>query len=134
MLKRKISKAEFDALNPELQKIYKAEGSDFVLQVEVSADDDPGALRRALDREKQAKKTAETEAETLRTKLATITDTDARRAGDIATIENSWREKINTQKNEYETKLATKDKFIQTTLVDSVASKLATELGGDNAD
>jgi hypothetical protein len=130
-LKRKITKAEFDALNPLLQAEYKAEGSDFVLDAQ--GFDDPGELRRALDRERQEKAAAKTEAEGLRTKLATITDVDARRTGDIATLEKSWGEKVDKIKKEHKDEIAQRDKFIQQTLVDSVALNIATELGGDNA-
>src|SRR4051812_7893121 len=99
MLKRKLTKAEHAALQPLLQAEYKAEGEDFVL--DASGFDDPGELKRALDREKQEKKDAKTEADTLRTKLATITDVDARRAGDIATLEKSWQGKLDAKDVEH---------------------------------
>ncbi len=131
MMKRKITKAEHAALQPLLQAEYKAEGEDFVLQAE--GFDDPGELRRALDREKAEKRAAETKVTELSTKLSTITEVDARRAGDVATLEKSWKDKLDAKELEHRTALATKEKFIQETLVDSVALNLATELGGDNA-
>jgi hypothetical protein len=130
-LKRKITKAEHAALNPLLQAEYKAEGEDFIL--DASGYEDPGELKRALDREKQAKKDAEAEALRLKTELATITNTDARRAGDIATLEKSWQGKLDAEKADAAMKLAQKDKFINETLVDSVALAVSTELAAENA-
>lgn len=130
-LKRKITKAEYDALNAVLQAEYKAEGSDFVLDAQ--GFDDPGELRRALDREREDRKTAKAEADDLRTKLDTITAADSRRAGDVKTLEKSYKEKIDKINDDHKAEVARKDKFIQETLVDSVALSVATELGGDNA-
>jgi hypothetical protein len=131
-LKRKLTKAEHSALNPLLQAEYKAEGEDFVL--DATGFEDPGELRRALARVREEKTTLETELTTARTKIDTITAADARRAGDVATLEKSWQDKLDAEKRDATKKLEAKDKFLQTTLVDSVASKLATEVGGDNAD
>lgn len=130
-LKRKITKAEHAALAPLLQAEYKVEGEEFVL--DASGFDDPGELKRAKDREVEARRVAEAKVATLETKLATITDTDARRAGDIATLETSWKAKLDAAVLEATTKLAKVNGFLQSTLVDSVASQLAADLGGDNA-
>jgi hypothetical protein len=130
-LKRKITKADHTALNPLLQAEYKAEGEDFVL--DASGYDDPAELKRGKDRETENARAARAEVEALKTKLETITNVDARRAGDIETLEKSWKEKLSAQKTEYEGKLVQKDRFIQSTLVDSVAMSLAAELSGDNA-
>jgi hypothetical protein len=130
-LKRKITKAEHTALNPLLQAEYKADGEDFVL--DASGFDDPAELKRAKDREVELKKTALAEVETLKTQLATITNVDARRAGDIETLEKSWKSKLDLATSDAALKLAEKDKFIQGVLVDSVATSLASELSGENA-
>lgn len=130
-LKRKITKAEYAVLNPLIQAEYKADGTeDFVL--DASGYEDPGELKRALDREKQEKKDAKEKVTALETKLATITDTDARRAGDIATLEKSWKDKLDAAVADATVKLSQKDKFINETLVDSVALAAATELAGEN--
>lgn len=130
-LKRKITKADFDALNPLLQAEYKAEGVDYVLDAE--GFDDPAELKRAKDREVEARKVSDAKVKELETKLATITDTDARRAGDIATLEKSWQAKLDKTIADSTLVVAGKDKFIQTTLVDSVAQSLASELAGESA-
>lgn len=138
MLKRKISKAEHTALVPALQVEYKAVGDDFELDAE--GPDDVGELRRAHDREKQAVAaekakvvTLETQFNDIKTKYDLVTATDQRRAGDVAALDKSWKEKFDAANLEAANKLAVKDKFIHTTLVDSVATSMAAELSGDNA-
>lgn len=130
-LKRKITKAEYDALNALLQAEYKADGADFVLDAQ--GFDDPGELKRALDREKQEKKEAKEKAEALELKLATITDVDARRAGDVVTLEKSWKVKMDAAQAESDAKLKAKDGILQGLLVNNVAQEMASELGGENA-
>lgn len=131
MLKRKLTKAEHAALQPLLQAEYKAEGEEFVL--DASGFDDPGELRRALDRVRAEKTASDVKITELSTQLATITNVDARRAGDVATLEKSYKDQAAAKELEHKTALASKDKFIQETLVDSVALSMATELSGENA-
>jgi hypothetical protein len=130
-LRRKIDKAAHDKLDPLLQKEYKADGEDFVL--DATGFDDPAELKRAKDREVETRKAAEAKVTELETKIATITNVDARRAGDIETLEKSWKDKLDLANAENALKLQAKDKFINSTLVDSVATSLAAELSGDNA-
>lgn len=139
MLRRKLTKAEHDALAPALKVEYKAVGEDFELDAEGA--DDVGELRRAKDREAGEAARLKTENAALTTKLTdavakldTITSADQRRAGDVVALENSYKAKLETQRNEYEGKLTVKDKFIQSTLVDTVATQLASELSGENAE
>lgn len=138
MLKRKISKAEHTALVPALQVEYKVVGDGFELDAE--GPDDVGELRRAHDREKlavAAEKTKfaalETQFNDIKTKYDLVTATDQRRAGDVTALDKSWKEKFDAANLEAANKLAAKDKFINTTLVDSVATSMAAEISGDNA-
>lgn len=131
-LKRQITKAEFDALDAILQKEYKAEGADFVL--DASGFDDPVELKRAKDRESQGRRDAEAEAARLKTELATITNTDARRAGDVEALEKSWKTKMDDAVNAAKAETKKKDQFIAKTLVTNTARALAAELGGDNSE
>lgn len=130
-LKRKITKAEFDALDPLLQKEYKAEGADFVLDAE--GFDDPAELRRAKAREAQRANDAEKTRDKLQADLDAITNTDAYRAGDIKTLEKSWQTKMDTAVNDLKAQLKRKDAFIEKVSLQGVARSLAAELGGDNA-
>lgn len=127
-LKRKIDKAAFDKLSKDLQAEYVEKDGEYVLDVEGGSDDDNGALRRAKDRAVQERKDAEKRAREAEEKLAELDDNDARKKGDIEKLEASWKDKHEKQKEEYEAKLATKDKFISTTLVDSVAQQMASKI------
>jgi len=126
-LKRKLTKAEYDALPDALKKEYKAEGEDFILDVE--GPDDVGELRRAKERESQRAKDAEAENKTLKDKV----DAMSRVTGDVAALEISYKEKMAKEKKDFDKIISEKDKFIEQTLVDSVALKLATDLAGDGA-
>jgi hypothetical protein len=135
MYRRKISKADYEALSDEAKKLYKlGDGDNYVLNVEVSADDDPAELRRARDREKQTAKDEKERADRLQTQLATITDTDARRAGDVDKLEKAWQKKLDEALAAKDAIIASKDKFISTTLVESKAQIIATNIAGENAD
>ena len=57
-LKRKLTKAEFEKLDAAIQALYNAAGDGYSLDVE---DGDGDALKRAKDREKEGRKTAETD-------------------------------------------------------------------------
>jgi len=139
MLKLSLSKAEYDALNAALKVEYKADGENFVLDV-VGGIEDPGELRRAKQREVEARKLADTENTTLKTKLTDLQgkhDQLLAAKGDIATLESSWQSKLDAAKHEHETKFTTeitkRDRFIESTLVDSVANAMAAELSGENS-
>lgn len=129
MIKRKLSKAEFDALPETLKMFYKVDGDSHVLQIETSADDDPGELRRARDREKQAAKEAKEELTRTKTELETLRKSN----GDVATLEKSWRDKTDAQKTEYEGKLTKVNGQLEKLLVKDAAQAIATDLAGDNA-
>lgn len=98
-LKAKINKAAHDKLSDEIKALYKADGDDFVLDIEGA--DDPAELRRARDREKQAAADAtklaadeKKRADDLQRKLDDEASTDARKKGDIDALEKSWQAKI----------------------------------------
>lgn len=130
-LKRKITKAEHTALNALLRAEYKPDGEDFVLDAE--GFDDPAELKRALDRERQEKKIAADKALAAETELRTLKEGSARANGDIATLEKSWKEKEALREKEHKLDIEKRDKHLQSTLVDSVAMQLASDLGGENA-
>lgn len=132
-LKKKITKEEHAKLAPHFQSEYVEDADGYRLDVE--GEEDTGALKRAKDREVELRKEAEknlkalqdAEAERQR-QLDTLTESEARKAGDIATLEKGWQSKLDSQKSEYEGKLTKSSKFIETTLRDNVAIKLAGEL------
>lgn len=130
-LKRKITKAEHAALIPALQVEYKAEGEEFVLDAE--GFEDPAELRRAKDREVEARKAAEKKAADAAEELRLSKESTARTSGDIVTLEKSWKDKLAANDASHKAEIAKLDKHLQSTLVDSVASQLAAEIAGENA-
>lgn len=137
-LKQKITKEEHAKLAVHFQAEYVEDGDGYRLDVEGA--EDIGALQRAKIRETELRKQAEEEARTLREEkaerqrqLETLTESEARKAGDIATLEKGWQAKLDTQKNDYDVKLAKVGKFVDTTLRDNVAIKLAGELSPKHA-
>jgi hypothetical protein len=129
-LKRKIDKAAFDKLSAEIKAEYVEKDGEYVLDLDGGDDggEDVGALRRAKDREVQARKDAEKKAREAEAKLAELDTSDARKRGDIEALEKSWKEKHDTTVAEYDAKLKNKDEFISTSLVDNVAAQLAGEI------
>lgn len=128
-LKFKITKDDYEKLSDELKKLYSASGDDYTLQVDgVKTDDDIAALKRAKDREAQQRKDLQKELDDLKAEQEKDKDDKARNAGDIDTLTRSYEEKLSKQKKEFEDKITNKDNFIRSTLVDNVASKLATEV------
>lgn len=133
-MKRKLTKVEFETLHAELQKMYKAEGDIYVLQLAHDPDNDPAELRRARDREKITADSEKARADKAEADLAKINTTTARSSGDIDALEKSWQQKLDKQKADADALIAKKDKFIREALVESKATAMAIELAGDNAE
>lgn len=122
-LKKKLTKEEHAKLSDALKAEYIEDGDGF--RLDVDGDEDTGALKRAKDREAQLRKDAEKEAKELRERLESIEGDDARKKGDIATLEKSWQSKLEKQREEYEAKVSKLTAHTTKTLVDNVASQLA---------
>lgn len=133
MLKRKIDKDTFSKLSDELKSFYEEKSGSYLLKVETSEEDPADELRRANERIKQEAKDAKEALKKAEEALAEASGVDAKKRGDIETLEKSWKEKITKIETEANAKIAAKDAFIRKTLVDSVATQLATKLGGDKA-
>ena len=124
-LKRKITKDEFAALAEGAKGFYKEDGDSYKLDAE---EEDNSALKRAKDRETQLRKDLETKFNEMQTKLEEIEGVDAKKRGDIATLEKSWSTKLETQKSEYQAKLDKLNAHTTKTLVDNVALSIATKI------
>ena len=124
-LKKKISKADYEKLPEALRAEYVEKDGAFVLDLD---DEESGALLRAKDREKELRKAAEAEAKELREKLAGFEDGDARKRGDIATLEKSWQGKLAETEKVLTEKLSKKDDYLRRTLVDAKANELAVKI------
>lgn len=125
-LKRSITKAEFDALPKDIQTEYLADGDNYKL--DIAGDEDTGALKRAKDREKQLRQEAEDKLKQAQEELDRINGDDARKKGDIATLEKSWQKKLDDQKAEYDGKLTKRDAALKKSLIDDAALKIATKI------
>jgi hypothetical protein len=125
MLKRKIDKATYTELSDARKELYEEKDGSYVLRVE---DDDNGELKRAKDREVQARKDAEKKARELQEKLDEISGVDAKKRGDIETLEKSWKEKLTQAETEATAKINKLKDSLQRTLVDKTAEGIATKL------
>ena len=125
-LKKKLSKEEHAKLSDALKAEYVEDGDGF--RLDVDGDEDTGALKRAKDRESQLRRDAEKEAKELREKLEGIEGDDARKKGDIATLEKSWQRKLDDQKAEYEGKVSKLTSHTTKSLVDNVALSIASKI------
>lgn len=125
-LKKKLTKAEYEKLSEHIKAEYIEDGEGFRLDVE--GDEDNGALKRAKDRESQLRRDAEKKLSELEAELGEIKGNDARKNGDIATLEKAWAKKTEDLKAEYEAKLGKLTSHTQKQLVDNVATQIATKI------
>lgn len=125
-LKKKITKAEFEKLAEHFKAEYIEDGEGY--RLDVDGEEDTGALKRAKDREAQLRRDAEKKAKELEDRLADIEGDDARKKGDIQTLEKSWQKKLDDQKAEADAKIAKLTGHTTKSLVDNVALALATEI------
>ena len=91
-LKRKITKADYDKLAADIKTEYVADGDDNY-RLDLDGEEDTGALKRAKDRETQLRTDAEKKAAELAAQLDSLTDSDAKKRGDIEALEKSLKEK-----------------------------------------
>lgn len=101
MLKRKIDKAAYDALNDAIKAEYKPNGDSYVLDT-----DDARELISARDAEKQRAETIANELKTTKTKLAELETAN----GDFTSLKTSYETKIaalEKEKGELNTTLTT---------------------------
>lgn len=125
-LKKKLSKAEYEKLSDAIKAEYIEDGDGF--RLDIDGDEDTGALKRAKDREAQLRRDAEAKLREAQEELDRINGDDARKKGDIATLEKSWQKKLEDQKAEYEGKVSKLTSHTTKTLVDNVATQIASKI------
>lgn len=103
-MKLKISKSDFEALDEHFKNLYKLNSETELYELQIEGLEDTGALKRAKDREAQERKEAVKRVKELEAKLAEIGDNDARKSGDIATLEKSWESKLDKMRADFEKK------------------------------
>lgn len=125
-LKKKLTKEEYSKLSDHIKAEYIEDGDGF--RLDIDGDEDTGALKRAKDREAQLRRDAEAKLREAQEELDRINGDDARKKGDIATLEKSWQKKLEDQKAEYEGKLGKLTSHTKTQLVDNVAQQIASKI------
>lgn len=131
-LKRILTAAEFEALRPELKTEYKPSGDGFTL--DLSDYEDPAALKRAKDHEKEARKAAEKKAKDTEDALALLTEerdgllTRAIPRGDVEKLEASYKTKLAAREAELTKQIEGMRGTLNTMLVDNVATSLAAKI------
>lgn len=122
-LKLKITKEQYEALDEGVKVLYNEAGDGYALDVDDIPD--TGALKRAKDREAQQRKEAETRLKELEQQLEEIQGNDARKRGDIETLEKSWASKLEQRETELSQQIEALKKHTTMMLVDNVASEIA---------
>ena len=121
----KIDQAAYDLLTPEQKKLFRKDGDGYVMVGDTEIADE---MRRARDREKAEADRAKAELAEANRKLAEIENGNARKSGDIKTIEKSWSDRYDALKKESDEKIAKLIKTVEKVLVDSEVTKIASEI------
>lgn len=124
-LKRKIDKETFESLEEIQRGFYVEKDGAYLLDLD---DEDTGALLRAKEHEKEARKKVEAEAKALREKLQALEDDGIRKRGDVEALDKSWQEKYSKALTEVESKYGTLKNSIRKQLLDTHARAIAVEI------
>lgn len=132
-MKLKMFLETLDGLDESLRSLYEERDGKFHLMLE--GYEDPAALKRAKDHEKEARKNAEKQLKELRAEFDELKekledgDVDKnRKKGDVTALEQSYKEKIEKLKADHTKELQNRDGQISKLLVDNVAETMAAEL------
>lgn len=129
----KIKTDSLDEIDEKFHDLY--EKTDDGYQLKVEGVEDTGALKRAKDHEKQARKEAEQRLREAQEQLDAINAAKAqaeedklRKSGDIEALEKSWQEKYQKREQELAQQTEALQANLQKILVDGKAQALAAEL------
>lgn len=125
-LKAKITKSEFENLGDALKAEYIEDGDGY--RLDVDGFDDPKELKRAKDREVQLRKDAEKRARTAEEKLSELDSDDARKKGDIETLEKKWRGDLAAEKDAHKATVEKYQSAFKKSLIESKATEIATQI------
>lgn len=131
-LKRKITKAEFEALSDAQKTLYVADNEDYVLDIEDSAFENLKNEKKAIQ-DKLAKYEAEEEerirkAEERAKKKAQEEYEKAKGDKDVEAIEKSWGDKYNKLESEFNDLKTKHSDYITKSLLDDVVNKMSNEI------
>lgn len=134
MFKWKLTKEEFDALTDEQKAMYKEAGDGYQIQIDGMPDiPDVSGLQKKVDELLSEKKSEQEKRRLAEDAAKKAAEEQARKNGDIESLEKSWSEKLSTREKELLAQLQEKDTSLRTLLVDNVAQSLAAKLAGDSA-
>jgi len=125
-LKRKLTKEEFAKLPEAFKSEYIEDGDGF--RLDITGDEDTGALKRAKDREAQLRRDAEAKLRDAQEQLDALGSDDARKKGDITTLEKAWQKKLDDASAESTGKIAKLTAHTTKTLLDGTAHTIAAKI------
>lgn len=131
MLKFKLNKEEFDALEETQKAMYAESGEGYQLAIEGVPD--VSGLEKKVNELLGEKKTEQEKRRLAEEEAKRVAEEQARKKGDLDTLEKSWAEKLSTREKELLAQIDERDGRLHTLLVDNVAQTLATRLAGDSA-
>jgi hypothetical protein len=133
-MKRKLTKAEFDALSDVLKKLYEESDGIYVLMLE-DDDEDVARLTTALTasrsdtkKEKTARTRLEAQVAELSAKVEELTGEPSPVNKDVKSIEASYKQKLADEKRTADEKHASLRGYIERTTLDKAAMELAAEI------
>lgn len=131
--KLKMVLDSLEGVDESIHALYEERDGKFHLSLD--GYEDPAALKRAKDHEKEARKNAEKalkelreEFDTFRAEVESSSDDKNRKRGDVAALEQSYKDKIAKLNTDHANELAARDAQISKLLVDNVAETMAAEL------
>lgn len=131
--KLKMVLDSLDGVDEALHDSYEERDGKFHLNLD--GYEDPAALKRAKDHEKENRKKAEKDLKDLRDEfdqfkadLENNNDDKNRKKGDVAALEQSYKDKIAKLEEKHNKDLEGRDAQISKLLVDNVADSMAAEL------
>jgi hypothetical protein len=102
--------------------------------VSSTVEQEVGGLKGKVEELLSEKKAMQEKAEQEALAAQKAAEEAARKSGDVEAIDNSWNEKYSKLENEKNEALASANKLIHDLTVGQAATRLAAELGGNNAD
>lgn len=139
-MKINITKEEYDALDESIQGLY-TENADGGFKLDLEDLEDTGALKRAKEHEKEARKKAETKAreiessmKELQTQMEELQNGESRKKGDVESLEKSYQKKMQELESKYKEQIDGLTSTLKKNTVDATARQLASDLSGENAD
>ena len=137
----KMTLDSLEGLSKEMAALYtKGDDGKYTLGVEGLPSNDTTALKKALEAERAEKASLkekwdkyEAETKVAQAKAAKEAEELARKNGDIAAIEKSWKEKMTAREKELKDQVSAEHKALEAVTVDAKATELAAKLFGPQA-